>query len=257
MASPLSNTWNVWHALFLRETLDRFFANRAGWAWLIVEPLFQLIIMCFFYYWTRGAYINGADLVVWLMVGMLGFFVFRRTAIQTLHSADCNRAFFAFRQVRPADAAIARGSVEAFSMFLVGTFSALIAFAIGKDIIPHDPLLVLVAVIGLWLMGLGYGMITCVFMRLVQDLGHIIMILMMPLYFLSGAVFPLTFVPPQYRQYLLYNPIAHAIELIRIGFFTNYHGMDVSLGYVYLWVIGLLSFGLVLFKLMETRLLTK
>ena len=164
----------------------------------------------------------------WIILGMLSFFLFRRTGVQTLHALDCNKAFFAFRQVRPFDVALVRASVEAFSMFFISLFILGAAALMGLDVLPDDPLTALLALAGLWLFGLGYGLVTSVCMRLVPDSGHIFQILMMPLYLISGVIMPLTFIPLPYRDWLLWNPLVHGLELVRLGFFKNYHTVDVS-----------------------------
>lgn len=258
MSSPLGTTLTVWHALFLREALDRFFGGRAAWAWLIIEPGTHLLIMAIVFAAMRGSRIGNVDLVMWICIGMLGFFLFRRTSVQTMHAVDCNKAFFAFRQVRPFDAALARGSVEGFAMFFVSV-AILIPLAFwGKQIIPADPLMLIVGMSGLWLLGLGYGLITSAIQRLVPESGHIFQITMIPLYFISGAIMPIFFLPKPYRDWLLYNPIAHGLELCRAAFFGNYQLMPgISMTYLYIWVLILLALGLILYKLFETRLVMR
>lgn len=257
MASPFSNTLSVWHGLFLRETLDRFFGSRAAWAWLLIEPMLHLALFGAYYTSRAGRSPTGAPVLEWLLCGMLLFFLFRRTAVQTQHSVDCNKAFFAFRQVKPLDAALVRGSVEAFSMGIISTIVAAIALLLGYSLIPKDPLLVIGVCAAVWFLGVGYGMITAVIMRLIPESGHIFMIFMLPLYFLSGVIIPLNSFPPRYVHYFMYNPVAHAIELVRQGFFYPYHGVETSLEYLSVWSAGLFLGGLILFKLFNKRLLER
>ena len=255
MNGPFTNTITVWQALFLREALDRFYGSRAAWAWLIIEPGIHIAFIGWIWGMFRRNSMGGIDIVVWIILGMLAFFLFRRTAVQTLHARDCNKAFFAFRQVRPFDVAIARASVEAFSMFFISLTILGIAGLLGRNVIPEDPLTALVALVGLWLFGVGYGLVTSVGMRLVQDLGHIFQIIMMPLYLVSGVILPVTSVPYPYRNWLLYNPLVHGIELARLGFFTNYNTLEVSFFYLYSWVLILIVIGMSLYKLLETRMI--
>ena len=182
MNGPFTNTVTVWQALFLREALDRFFGSRAAWSWLIIEPAMHIGFMSAVWGMMRRNSMGGIDVSMWIILGMLSFFLFRRTAVQTLHALDCNKAFFAFRQVRPFDVALMRASVEAFSMFFISLFILGAAALMGRDVLPDDPLTALLALAGLWLFGLGYGLVTSVCMRLVPDSGHIFQILMMPLY---------------------------------------------------------------------------
>lgn len=53
------------------------------------------------------------------------------------------------------------------------------------------------------------------------DSGHIFQILMMPLYLISGVIMPVSFVPMPYRDWLLWNPLVHGLELVRLGFFKT------------------------------------
>lgn len=254
MNGPFTNTITVWQALFLREALDRFFGSRAAWAWLIIEPGIHIAFMGWVWEIFRRNTMGGIDTTVWIILGMLAFFLFRRTAIQTLHARDCNRAFFAFRQVRPFDVALARASVEAFSMFFISISILSIAGLLGRKVIPEDPLTTIIALLGLWLLGIGYGLITSIGMRLVQDLGHIFQILMMPLYLISGVFVPITNIPQPYRDWLLWNPLVHGLELVRLSFFSNYHTVNISILYLYIWVISFIAIGMFLYRIFETKL---
>ncbi len=256
MTISLGNTLTVWHALFLRECLDRFFGSRAGWAWLAIEPAAHILIIGTWL--SLSKYIPNADAFTWVTIGMLAFFLFRRSAVQIQHAVDCNKSFFAFRQVRPFDAALSRGAVEGFSMFLVALVIFVPLAFLGKQIIPADPLLLTVSMFGLWMLALGYGMIVSVIQCLVPETGHIFMILMMPLYFISGVIFPLTQFPPVIRKYIMYNPILHGLEYARYAFFHHYYILpEISLSYLYTWVMILLFVGLILYKLFETRLIRR
>lgn len=254
MNGPLTTTMTVWQALFLREALDRFFGSRAAWAWLLVEPAMHIGFISAVWGMMRRNSMGGIDVSMWIILGMLSFFLFRRTSVQTLHALDCNKAFFAFRQVRPFDVALVRAGVEAFSMFFISLFILGAAAMMGLDVLPDDPLKALLALAGLWLFGLGYGLVTSVCMRLVPDSGHVFQILMMPLYLISGVIMPLTFIPAPYRDWLLWNPLVHGLELVRLGFFSNYHTLDVNFSYLYAWVLGSIALGLLLYRGLETRL---
>ena len=259
MASPIANTFSVWHGLFLRETLDRFFGCRMAWAWLIFEPVIHMSLIAVYVAARRGSGGVGTNLPVleWLIVGLMVFFFFRRAALQTQHSVDSNKAFFAFRQVKPNDVALVRSTVEAFSMFLIATMLALVGIICGYKMIPHDPLIVIVVCLLVWALATGYGMITCVIMRLVPETGHLFMVMMMPLYILSGTIIPLAMFPASIREILMYNPMAHALELARSSFFYPYHSMNPSLSYLAVWSVSLLLTGLLMFKLFHKRLIER
>lgn len=257
MASPIVNTFAVWRGLFLRETLDRFFGSRAAWVWLFFEPIIHMAMFGAYFSARMTRSPTGAPIVQWLIVGMLTYFVFRRTAMQVLHSVDCNKAFFAYRQVKPLDAAIVRGSVELFALAIIGLLIGCIANLVGFPLLPRDPLLVVGTCAAVWFLGVGYGLITSVIMRMIPESGHIFGLIMMPMYLLSGIIIPMVSIPAKYREWLMYNPVAHAVDLTRIGFFDPYRHSDPSLSYLTVWAASLFLAGMVLFKLFHKRLIAR
>ena len=103
--------------------------------------------------------------------------------------------------------------------------------------------------------GLGYGLVGSVLMRLIPETKHILQILMIPLYLLSGVIIPIMSIPQPYRDWLLINPLVHGVETARIGFFSMYHSAPgISLAYLYLWVLCCICLGLALYRGYDTRL---
>jgi capsular polysaccharide transport system permease protein len=256
--NPLAVSWAVWQAVFLREALDRLFGMRFAWCWLLFEPVLHIGFTVILFSLIRVFSVGNADVVIWLMVGLLAFFLFRRTAVQVLHAIDSNKDFFAYRQVKPFDAALARAVLEAFIMVLITVILLVIAAMFGHEVMPVDPLLVFVAAIGLWLFACGYGIITSVCMKLVPESKHVFNLLILPLYIVSGVIWHLRAIPMPYREWLMINPIAHGLELVRLGYFSDYHAVPgVSLWYLYAWTGCALCFGLMLYRAFHLRLVMR
>jgi capsular polysaccharide transport system permease protein len=255
---PLTVTLSVWQAIFLREALDRLFDMRGAWFWLLLEPISHIGFIVFIRTVLRVRTIGGVDVVIWFSIGMLAFFLFRRTAMQVTHAVDSNRPLFAYRQVKPFDPAIARAVLEAFLMSIVSAIILLAAALLGHGSLPDDPLLALFAAFGLWLFGLGYGLVASVWMRLVPEMKHVLNILMMPLYLLSGVIWPLASIPQPYRGWLLFNPIAHGLELVRQGYVTHYHAAPgIEAGYLYFWAVAIVFLGLLLYRRFDMQLVAQ
>src|SRR3546814_5528455 len=75
-------TLSVWKALLRREALARLFSGRASWFWLIAEPILHMAMFGYIYAGIRQRTIGGIDTLIWLVLGLQGFFLFRRTASQ-------------------------------------------------------------------------------------------------------------------------------------------------------------------------------
>lgn len=256
--SPLSIIFSVWHAIFLREAVDRLFGMRAAWLWLFAEPVFHIVFIAFIWSLIRAHTVGGIDAFIWISVGMLAFFLFRRTSVQVMYAADCNRALFAYRQVKPFDAAIVRAGLEAFLMTIIAAVIFSIASLSGHKMLPGDILLAAAGAGGLWLFGLGYGLVASVLMRLVPELEHILMVVMMPMYLISGVILPISSVPMPYRSLLLMNPVAHGLDAVRLGFVPSYHAVPgMSLGYLYACAVASVFLGLLLYRRFGLKLVTQ
>ncbi|MDX5298418.1 MAG: ABC transporter permease, partial [Gammaproteobacteria bacterium] len=118
---------------------------------------------------------------------------------------------------------------------------------LGFPILPADPLMAIHLWLAIWLMGAGFGLMASVGATLVEEIARIVSILMFPLYFLSGVIVPVTFLPHAVQEWLLLNPMLHGVELFRLAFFPAYHTLQgISLPYLYLWSCGSFLRGLLL-----------
>ena len=256
--TPLAVTFSVWKALFLREALGRMFSTRGGWFWLFAEPAFHVAYLMFLFGVVRVSTVGGIEKVLWIMVGLLAFLSFRRTATQVMNAVDANHALYTYRQVKPADTVLVRGFLEGFLLAITGIIVLSGAALIGYDVVPTDPLSVLEAFFGLWLIGLGVGLIVSVGTDLVPELSRVFTLVMMPMYLLSGVMFPLGLVPQPYRDWLLLNPVAHGLELARLGFAANYHAAPgVSVAYLYSFALCTIFLGLLLHRRFAARLVAQ
>lgn len=256
--SSLSITLSVWRALFLHEALIRISGGRARWFWLLAEPLAHMAFLTMVLSVIRHRIVPGMDAAVWVVVGLTTFFIFRRAGMQGMHAVDSNKALFAYRQVKPVDTVFVRAALETFLMLLIGLLAFSILYLMDRDAMPDDPLLVFSAVMGIWLVALGCGLTLAVPIRLVQEAEIFLNFLFLPLYLLSGVIFPISRIPFPYQEWLLYNPLVHALEAARLGFSSSYLAIaGLDLPYVYAWGASLIFLGLALQLRFAERMVAK
>lgn len=256
--NSLRITLSVWKALLLREALSRLFSGRGAWFWLIAEPVAHMAILGFLYTAVRQRTIGGIDFLIWLVVGLQGFFLFRRTASQMGGAIDSNRALFAYRQVTPIDTVLMRGVLELALMtaVILVIFAGLIL--LGHNVVPADLMVVIEAFVGLWLLGVGVGLIVSAGSEVAPEIRQIVNMVMMPLYFISGVLIPIASVPEPYREWLLINPIVHGLDSAREGFSPYYHSVpNLSVGYLYDVAIVSIFIGLLLHRRFAERMMTQ
>ena len=245
--SPASITWAVWKALFLREAVARLFAGRAAWMWILVEPVVHMGYLYLLFGFVLQRLISSIDGGMFILTGVLGFFMAQNTAMRSKEAINANTALFTYRQVLPVDTVLVRAAVEAVLLMISALFLLTGLGLLGSRIVPHDFLLVMVALTALWLSGLGLGLMMSVANELIPEVGKVTGMLFRPLYFLSGIMYPVSAIPPPYRDWLLLNPFVHGIETLRNGFFPQYHVVvGVSLSYLLGFALVTVCLGLAL-----------
>ncbi|RFA28026.1 ABC transporter permease [Alkalilimnicola ehrlichii] len=234
--------------MFMREALARTMAGRFAWFWMIAEPVaFVVIMIGVREVLGRVRFVIGADFVPWLIVGLLGFFLFREGLLRSIGAVDANKGLFAYRQVKPVDPVIARNVVEGILKTVV--FMVLIAGAslLGYEILPADPLAAMFIWFSIWVLGLGAGLVASVVAPLVPEIGRVLRMLILPLFLLSGVIIPLHALPHSIQHYLLYNPVVHALEALRLSFFSGYKSLaGVDMLYLWWWALAMVALGLAL-----------
>jgi len=254
--SPWQIQRAVLFALLLRELKTRFGGRWLGAFWALSEPLLHTFLMMLLYGYLRQRKVAGVDYVVYLITGLLPFFMFRNLALRLMEGIDANRALFGYRQVKPIDTLISRAILE------VGIYSFIYMIALallgwlGLDIVPDNPLELIAVSVALLAGGFGLGLTLAVLTNDLPEARGIIRIAFWPLYFMSGVIFPVHSFPRSFLDWLTLNPILQALELSRGFYFNGYNQLpEVSFGYVALFSLLSVVLGLSLYRVRRDRLL--
>lgn len=247
--TPMQIERAVLFALVVREVRGRVKGRWLGLLWMTFEPLAHVVVLLSIYGFTQARSHPGQELPVYLVTGLMPFFMFRNVARKMPNAVAAARSLFAYRQVHPFDALMARATVE------IGLSSAVYLIALaalgwwGMHWWPSRPLeLVAVSFVLLSLaIGLGFVFAVASFNRPVVD--TVIGLLFLPLYLISGVVIPLQHFPASVREVLLWNPVLHLIELSRANFVAHYDPLQgVNLGYPAAWALGSCALGISLYR---------
>jgi capsular polysaccharide transport system permease protein len=258
LRNPFQITFSVWRALFLREAVSRLSSERFSWFWVITEPIFHMSYLLLIYTVFRIRTVAGVDTVIWLIVGITGFLIFRETSNQMMHAISANQSLFSYRQVKPIDTVLVRGFLEGFLAIIILTILLFGASLFGHEAIPNYPFIFLLALLGLWLLGLGLGLCTSVITHLYPEICPVIKYGMMPLFFISGVIYPISSIPYPYQDWLMWNPIVHGIEGVRLGFGPYYHfPVELDVPYLFKVALVLMLLGLMLHARFNLKLIRK
>jgi capsular polysaccharide transport system permease protein len=245
---------DVVFALFIREIKTRFGVYRLGLVWAFLEPMTFVVILTGIRSLSKTGTLfsgesHGIPYPLFFTLGYIPYQLFSKLLSQGAAAVNSNQGLFNYRQVRPIDTLLARTLLEILIFSTVLLLFITLFWWFGFYATITNPLKFISVLLLLTLLGGGIGMIICVGQLRFPELGKIVPLLTRPLFFLSGLFFSINDIPSQYQHYLLWNPILHAIELIRGSCYSSFNTDYVSIEYLSFITIIILFLGLSLYRL--------
>lgn len=244
----------VLHALLLRETRTRFGANYLGYFWALVQPAAWIGMFWAFYGVFGRMSPAGTSVLAFLTTGIGPFSSFRETTYRCMSAIESNKGLLFYAQVKPLDLVLARAVLE------TATHVVVIALLLGGVALYEGPPQInsmLDVLLGIGLastLGAALGLVCCSLNAFSPTVERIFPT-MMRLFFWTSAMFhPVESVPKTGREVLLLNPVAHAIELVRVGWLPGYSSPHINPWYPVAWILVLVFFGLSLERMARRHL---
>jgi capsular polysaccharide transport system permease protein len=247
-------------ALVMRELKTRFGGQWTGVIWLFGVPLAQLFVFVWINTVIRGRISRaGYDFVVWLIIAMIPYDVFRTLWNQLMKAPSSNKGLFNFRQVKPMDTFIARAVLE---IALQSTIFLLIALALARfgyaPLVPHDLLAFLGVVSMFCALGIGLGICSAVLDEMIPRYAVFVGLVTMPLSIVSGVIFPLTSLPNSILYWLLFNPVLHLVELARHAYLPGYVMVQgVNATYPAVWIVVVMALAMSMYRVRRRELISQ
>ena len=256
------NIWQiqtaVLYALFIREIQTRFGNFRLGIFWAFLEPISHILVLTILFTLLRGRDgFYGIPFALFFAAGVISFFIFQKTVLNSISSIKVNMGLFAYRQVKPLDTIIVRAFLELFVLITVAVFLIWLgSWVFGFEAFPDNLLKALTIILLIFILALGTSFCTAVIGVKYPESSQLIGMLMRPLYFTSGVFFPLEFIPQNLHVYLLWNPMLHGLEQFRSACFNTYPSYSTSLIYLSAWSITVFLLGLAYYRKNRINVLT-
>lgn len=248
----------VLFALFVRDLRGRVQGRWEALVWTVLEPLAHVMLILALVGFRQHVVSPNVELPVFLITGMIPYFIFRNLARRLPLVVAQNRGLFAYRQVRPLDAMTARAAVE------LGLYSAVYLIALGVlgwlgyHCVPRAPLELAGVSAVLIALGIGLGLVFVVVQNNRPRLANTISLSFLPLYLLSGVIFPVHNLSPGVRDVLLWNPVLHLIELSRF-YFIPQHTLLPGAGIAYpaAFTLVTVALGMAMYRLKRHDLIVR
>lgn len=254
------NSWEIQRAvlfaLVLREMRQRVGGQWIGAVWTVFEPLAHTVVLLLITTFLRGTRMPGIEYPVFLVTGLIPYFFFTHLAMRLMDGIEANRGVFAYRQVKPIDALLSRALVEALMNLVVYTLTLCALAWLGFHVLPALPLELIVVHLLIFYFGLSLGILFAVLTFGRPRLKTFIRLSFLPLYFITGVIFPVHRLPRDILDWLLLNPLLHLVELSRHSFIPQFQPVaGVNLLYPAACALAVSALGLALYWAERPRLL--
>src|ERR1700749_4561010 len=210
-----------------RRDLIRFFNDRIRMVSTLVQPLLFLFVLGSGLQQLSSASTHGVDLKTFIYPGILCISVMF-TAMFSAASIVWDREFGFLREMMVAP--IRRSSIvvgKCLGGATVASFQGVIVLALaGLVHVPYDPLLLL----GIFVLQLAlafaitaFGVMIAVRIKQMQSFMGVMQMIVMPMFFISGALFPVANLPGWLTVLNRIDPLTYAVDPMRRIVFSHLH----------------------------------
>ncbi|WP_395022698.1 ABC transporter permease [Dongia sp.] len=225
-----------------REMLARYGRNQLGYAWALIQPLLYVAVFEILFLVMQKPMPLGVTLEQFLITGIVPVVCFfMNVEAKVTVAINAHKDLLYYREVTTLNIMVAAWFLEILTAVAVTLIILFGLYLCGQEMVIRDPLQVMAAALGISMIAAVLGGIFGVISLRYPGAMFIGQALNRTIFILSGAFYYANELPPQLREYIMYNPLFHYVELIREGFFASYRAVYASWEYPLLFIIpGLL-----------------
>lgn len=226
--------------LATRERKTRFSGGVLASLWAYLTPVGWIVIVVVAFQFLGRTTPIHAPMALFVASGILPYAVFRQVITSMMRAVIANRYLLYITPVGTADILLASAMLELANTFILAVilFGGLVL--VHEAAPPADLLRVLCGLALAWALGTGFGRLAATLGQWSDTLSRIIPMALRPMFWVSGVFFTATELGGGAQALLWWNPLFHAIEIVREGFFLGYSSPISSLWYPLLWAFAFL-----------------
>jgi capsular polysaccharide transport system permease protein len=249
LPAQLQQQLRIVTALAGREMHLRASKGLFGLFGLFVEPLALIGTFMLLRVFLRGSgdgiYMNN---VLFLALGFVPFYMFSDIAIRAIGGVERSNELYFYRRIRPLDTLM--GSAWLLTQIFGSLFVVfiLVISLLEWRFAVYSVASTIFLFIGISILGFGIGIATLVIGHRLPFIAWIMkMVLRRVLLWTSCVFFSISVIPDVLRPWILWNPLAHGIELLRISCNPAYPAPGISAAYFWIWVVASVGVGLLIY----------
>jgi ABC-2 type transport system permease protein len=224
-----------WHSearavkIVCRRELIRFLGDRAQMMMALIQPLLFLFALGTGLQSLSAASTDGVDLKTFIFPGVLSMVVLF-TALFRAASLVWDRELGFLREMLVAP--VSRSSIilgKCLGGAIIASSQGLMVLALAVLVdVPYDPVLIL-GVFGMLLLlaftVTAFGVLVAVSIKQAQTFTSVMQLVLMPMFFVSGALYPVSGLPTWLGVLNRLDPLTYAVDPVRHLVFNH---LDVS-----------------------------
>lgn len=221
-------------ALILREMSTTYGRSPGGYLWAILEPLAGIFLMVVIFSTGFRNPPIGSSFALFFATGILPFMMFMQLSGRIGASLLFSKNLLAYPPVTYLDAIIARFVLNVIVQLLVN-YTLIVGIVLVQDLpVALRFQRILMGYAQIMALAVGFGLLNAFLGGMFPVWNRIWSIITTPLLLLSGVLFIYETVPRPYNEYLLYNPLTHAVATVRSGFYARYDATYADPIYVFM-----------------------
>ncbi|SDG05840.1 ABC-2 type transport system permease protein [Sinosporangium album] len=213
----------------LHREILRFLDDRPRMISMLVQPVLWLFVIGTGIGSLVETAVPGIDYRTFIYPGMISMTIIM-TAMFSAGSIVWDREFGFLREMLVAP--ISRTAIvtgKCLGGAVVATAQGLIILALAGLVgVPYDPVLILTMVVEMFLAAFtvtAFGVLIAAGLKNIQSFFGVVQMAVMPMLFLSGAMFPLANLPGWLQVLTTVNPLTYAVDPMRQAVFSH---LDLS-----------------------------
>jgi ABC-2 type transport system permease protein len=224
-----------WHSearavkIVCRRELIRFLGDRAQMMMALIQPLLFLFALGTGLQSLSAASTDGVDLKTFIFPGVLSMVVLF-TALFRAASLVWDRELGFLREMLVAP--VSRSSIilgKCLGGAIIASSQGLLVLALAALVhVPYDPVLILGAVGLMLLLAFSltaFGVLVAVCIKQAQTFTSVMQMFLMPMFFVSGALYPVSELPTWLGVLNRLDPLTYAVDPMRRLMFDH---LDIS-----------------------------
>ncbi|MFN4056647.1 MAG: ABC transporter permease [Roseinatronobacter sp.] len=235
-------------ALVVREMTTTYARSPGGYLWAILEPVGGLILLTIVFSYISRTPALGNNFMYFFAGGILPFGLYMTLSNVTATSVRFSKGLLEYPSVSFMDAVFARFALNAITQLLIMAvvLSGVVLYYDLRPILDWPSLFLAIAMA--LSLAFGVGVLNCFLITSFPVWERVWAIMNRPMFLISGIFYIPEILPPNFRGYLLWNPLIHITSQFRKGLFSTYDAVYVNALYVFVTALLLSILGLIFLR---------